>query len=81
MTSTRIKLVLVVEDDELVPLSDQQSVDDRVKGLLEKIHRHYADYIQNPFTNLEGPIKSERFTTNVEAEVQAFNRTSYTNSN
>lgn len=34
MTTTRIKIIIVVEDDETMPLSDQQSVDERIKALL-----------------------------------------------
>lgn len=32
--TTKMKIVVVVEDDELVALSDQQSVDDRIKALM-----------------------------------------------
>lgn len=34
VTTSKIKIILVVEDDEMIALSDQQAVDDRIKALM-----------------------------------------------
>ena len=34
VTATKIKFIVVVEDDEMISLSDQPAVDERIKALL-----------------------------------------------
>jgi hypothetical protein len=34
VTSTKVKILLVVEDDEMIPFTEQPAVDDRIKALL-----------------------------------------------
>lgn len=74
VTTTKIKIIVVVEDDEMISLSDQQAVDDRIKALLAKIHKHYVEYILNPFSKMGGRIESKRFHEKVDEDVEIFNR-------
>jgi trafficking protein particle complex subunit 2 len=34
VTSTKVKIIVVVEDDETIPFSEQPAVDDRIKSLM-----------------------------------------------
>ncbi|CAB9511334.1 particle complex subunit 2-like protein [Seminavis robusta] len=75
VTSTKLKIIVVVEDDEMIPYSEQPAVDDRIKALMAKIHKSYVEYTLNPFNQIEGtPIKSKTFKSKVERDVEAFNR-------
>lgn len=43
--------------------------------LQAKIHKHYVEYILNPFTRIDDtPIKSTSFHSRIEQDVDAFNR-------
>lgn len=53
VSATKIKFVVVVEDDEMIALADQQVVDDRIKNLLvgspdERIE-HRKQFLNHPF--------------------------------
>jgi len=72
-TSTKIKFIVVVEDDEGVPLWDDQAIDDRVKLIMVKVHRLYVEYVLNPFSSIDGPIQSVHFDKSIEALIGAMN--------
>lgn len=73
VTTTKIKLVLVVED-EAVP-DVQKNVDDEIKALLVKIHDLYVADLMNPFKEIGKPIVSKRFEDGVQKHVAVFNQT------
>jgi hypothetical protein len=72
VTTTRIKLVLVVEDDALPEM--QSSIDNDIKALLSKIHELYIEDLLNPFKDIGSAIVSKRFEDRVQRFVDAFNQ-------
>jgi hypothetical protein len=72
VTTTRIKLVLVVEDDALPEM--QSSIDNDIKALLSKIHELYVEDLLNPFKDTGSAIVSKRFEDRVQRFVNAFNQ-------
>jgi Sedlin, N-terminal conserved region len=76
MTTTQIKFLLTVEDDDTTAVADQRTVDETIKLLFVKLHRLYVEYTLNPFSPIAGgPIDSLRFDTKVRECILAFNRT------
>jgi hypothetical protein len=73
MTTTKIKLILIVED-EAVP-DVQKNVDDEIKSLLVKIHDLYVADLMNPFKEIGEPIDSKRFENGIQKYIAAFNQT------
>ena len=46
VTATKMKIIVVVEDDEMMSFSDQQAVDERIKNLMvgRPQQRRYSDF-------------------------------------
>jgi hypothetical protein len=72
VTTTRIKFVLVVEDDALPEM--QSSIDNEIKALMSKIHELYIEDLLNPFKDIGSAIVSKRFEDRVQRFVTAFNQ-------
>eukprot|EP00980_Cylindrotheca_fusiformis_P010112 scaffold2243_cov122-Cylindrotheca_fusiformis.AAC.28 len=72
VTTTRIKIMLVVEDDAIPEI--QSSIDNDIKTLLSKIHELYVEDMLNPFKEVGSPVVSQRFQDKVQQFVYAFNQ-------
>lgn len=59
VTSTNIKLVLVV--------SDPAAVDRDIKKLFRSIHESYIALVSNPFYNPDSVIESKKFDSSMDA--------------
>lgn len=68
VTTTRVKLFLVVEDDGA-------NVDETVKSLLTKVHRLYVAELMNPFKDIGKLIDSENFEREILKLFASFNQT------
>lgn len=72
VTTTRIKIFLVVEDDAIPEM--QTTVDNDIKALLNKVHELYIEDLLNPFKEIGSAIVSQRFQDRVQKYVSAFNQ-------
>lgn len=72
VTTTRIKFVLVVEDDA-VPEA-QANVDAEIKALLKQLHEVYVQDMLNPFKDITAPITSKRFDEQIQKHIATFNQ-------
>lgn len=70
-TTTRIKILLVVEDDAVPKL--QSSIDNDIKSLLSKIHQLYIEDLLNPFKDIGSTIVSKRFDQQAYQHISDFN--------
>lgn len=75
VTTTKIKLILIVEDEAVPDAEVQKNVDDEIKLLLVKIHELYVADLMNPFKGIGEPIVSKRFEDRIQKYVAAFNQT------
>jgi hypothetical protein len=84
MTTTKIKLMAVVEDSTTTAPSSNnttthyqsQVMESEVKQLMIKIHQLYVEYTLNPFNNFgDAKITSTRFDKGVSDCIGQFNRT------
>lgn len=73
VTTTQIKLVLVVEDEAVPDI--QKNVDEEIKSLLGKIHDLYIADLMNPFKPIGTRIVSQRFEEGLQKHVAVFNQT------
>lgn len=72
-TTTKIKFLLVVEDEALSE-GQQSNADADIRTLLRNIHQLYVEDMLNPFKDLEeSAITSKRFDNQVLNYVAAFN--------
>jgi hypothetical protein len=75
-TTTRLKLLAVVDDTTSTRRVESQIMEDEVKQLLIKIHELLVEYTLNPFNNIgDHKISSTRFDKGVSDCVGLFNRT------
>lgn len=72
VTTTRIKILLVVEDDAVPEI--QSSIDNDIKSMLSKIHQLYIEDILNPFKDIGSTIVSKRFDNLVYQHISDFNQ-------
>lgn len=73
VTTTRIKILLVVEDDAVPEM--QSSIDNDIKSLLSKIHQLFIeDHLLNPFKDIGSKIVSKRFDRLVYQHISDFNQ-------
>lgn len=73
VTTTKIKILLVVEDDAVPEM--QSSIDNDIKSLLSKIHEVYIeDHLLNPFKDIGSAIVSKRFDKLVYQHISDFNQ-------
>ncbi|CAM9145821.1 unnamed protein product [Choristocarpus tenellus] len=66
VTSTRVKLVAVLEDSNVIREADLNKV-------FVTVHDFYVNYLRNPFSPLAKPIVSERFRLAVDRQVNDYN--------
>ncbi|KAL3934918.1 MAG: hypothetical protein SGBAC_009463 [Bacillariaceae sp.] len=73
VTTTRIKILLVVEDDAMPEM--QSSIENDIRSLLSKIHQLFIeDHLINPFKDIGSKIVSKRFDLLVHQHISDFNQ-------
>jgi hypothetical protein len=74
VTTTKIKFVLVIEEDDTNPES-QPTVDLEIKNLLNQLHEVYIRYRLNPFHDMVAPIAScNTFDEQIQHCIDTFNQ-------
>lgn len=72
VTTTRIKILLVVEDDAVPEM--QPSIDNDIKSLLSKVHQLYTEHLLNPFKDIGSTILSKSFDRLLYQHISDFNQ-------
>ena len=76
MTTSKLKLMAVVEDSSSLASLQGKLVEDDVKQLFVRIHELLVEYTLNPFNPIDGrKISSPRFDKRISDTVRQFNRT------
>lgn len=75
VTSSDIKILALIDRDELIPLKKRTEVD--IKILLTAVHDCYVKHTLNPFSKIKGQITPPcaTFETNIQAAIDQYNAT------
>ncbi|CAN0572582.1 unnamed protein product [Ectocarpus sp. 12 AP-2014] len=66
MTSTRLKLLAVLED-----VNDIREPE--LKRVFSTVHNVYVNYLRNPFSPLAKPVDSAKFRLSVDRQINDYN--------